>query len=136
MSKGNFSEFKAAKSSTWRELQGTFNVLSSSVELIQGQILKHCTDNSGMKWNERKQKPFLSAEVSRYHFEVWGAVVCCMFLLCTLRKFPILFLGGQVWVVRPTHPPTQPLSFSNSRSLSFLCSSRIPSQATGHAVQF
>ena len=49
MSKGNFSEFEASKSSTWRELQGTFNVLSSSVELIQGQILKHLTDNKNVE---------------------------------------------------------------------------------------
>ena len=49
MSKGNFSEFEASKSSTWRELEGTFNVLSSSVELIQGQILKHCTDKKNVE---------------------------------------------------------------------------------------
>ena len=49
MSKCNFSEFEASKSSTWRELQGTFNVLSSLVELTQGQILKHCTDNKNIE---------------------------------------------------------------------------------------
>ena len=49
MSKDNFSEFEAGKSSMWRELQGTFNVLSSSVELIQSQILKHHTDNKNVE---------------------------------------------------------------------------------------
>ena len=36
ISKGNFSEFDAGKSS------------SSSAELIQSQILKHCTDNKNI----------------------------------------------------------------------------------------
>ena len=30
-------------------MEGTFNVLSSSVELTQGQILKHCTDNKNVE---------------------------------------------------------------------------------------
>ena len=49
MSKGNFSEREAGKSSVWRELQGTFNVLSSSTELIRSQILKHHTNNKNVK---------------------------------------------------------------------------------------
>ena len=49
MSKGNFSEYEAGKSSTWRELQRTFNILSSSVQLIQGQILKYHTDNKNVE---------------------------------------------------------------------------------------
>ena len=65
---------------------------------------------SGVKRNERKEKPFLSAEVGSYHFEVWGAAACCTFLSHALRKFPILYLGGQFWVVPPTH------SLSSSKS--------------------
>ena len=49
MSKGNLSKFQGGKSSTWRELQGTSNVLNSSVELIQSQILKHRTDNKSVE---------------------------------------------------------------------------------------
>ena len=49
MSKAHFAEFEAGKSSTWRALQGTFNVLSSLVQLIQDQILKHRTDNKNVK---------------------------------------------------------------------------------------
>ena len=49
MSKHNFSKFEAGKSSMWRELHGTFNVLSSSVKLIQGQILKHHTYNKNVE---------------------------------------------------------------------------------------
>ena len=49
MSKGNFSKFEADKGSTWRELQSTFNVLRSSVELIESQILKHRTDNKNVE---------------------------------------------------------------------------------------
>ena len=45
ISRGNFSENEAGKSSTWRELKGTLNVLSSSVEIIHSQIVKHHADN-------------------------------------------------------------------------------------------
>ena len=48
ISRGNFSENEAGKSSTWHELKGTLNVLSSSVEIIHGQILKHHTDNKNV----------------------------------------------------------------------------------------
>ena len=45
ISRGNFSVNEAGKSSNWRELKGTLNVLSSSVEMIHSQIVKHHTDN-------------------------------------------------------------------------------------------
>ena len=48
ISRGNFSENEAGKSSTWRELKGTLNVLSSLVEIIHSQILKHQTDNKNV----------------------------------------------------------------------------------------
>ena len=43
---------------------------------------------SGVKRNETKEKPFLSAEVSRYHLEVWGAAVCCTLLFARFAKVP------------------------------------------------
>ena len=43
---------------------------------------------SGVKRNERKENPFLSAEVGSYHFEVWGAAVCCTFLFARFAKVP------------------------------------------------
>ena len=43
---------------------------------------------SGVKQNKRKEKPFFSAEVGSYHFEVWGAVVCCMFIFTRFVKVP------------------------------------------------
>ena len=48
ISRGTFSENEAGKSSTWRELNGTLNVLSSSVEIIHTQIVKHHTDNKNV----------------------------------------------------------------------------------------
>ena len=48
ISSGNFSENDAGKSSTWCKLKGTLNVLSSSVEIIHSQILKHHTDNKNV----------------------------------------------------------------------------------------
>ena len=58
-----------------------------------------CLWRSGVKQNERKEKPFLSVEVGSYRFEVWGAAVCCTFLFARFAKVPLLFLGGQAWVV-------------------------------------
>ena len=46
---------------------------------------------SGVKRNERKEKPFLSVEVGSYHFEVWGAAVCCTFLFARFAKVPHSF---------------------------------------------
>ena len=48
ISRGNFSANEAGMSSIWRELKGTLNVLSSSVEIIHSQIVKHNTDNKNV----------------------------------------------------------------------------------------
>ena len=48
ISRGNFSLNEANKSYTWRELKGTLNVLTSSVEILHSQILKCHTDNKNV----------------------------------------------------------------------------------------
>ena len=59
---------------------------------------------SGVKRKERKEKLFLSTEVSRHHFEVWGAAVCCTFLFARFVKVPHS-LSWWASLGRPTHPP-------------------------------
>ena len=48
ISRGNFSDKETGKSFTWHELKGTLNMLSSSVEIIHSQIVKHHTDNKNV----------------------------------------------------------------------------------------
>ena len=59
---------------------------------------------SEMERKERKENPFLSAEVCHYHFEAWGAVVCCMFLFVRFAKIPHSFSWWTSWG-RPSLPP-------------------------------
>ena len=75
---------------------------------------------------ERKKREALSLCGSHYHFEVWGAVVAAHFFLRALGKFPILFLGEQVWVM---------CSWSHSFSLTLFevshCYQLIPAEMPG-----
>ena len=48
VAKGSFTEVEAMQSSTWRELKGTFYVLSSYLKQLQGMMVKHRTDNQNV----------------------------------------------------------------------------------------
>ena len=41
VAKGSFTEVEAAQSSTWKELQGTFYLLSSYLKQLQSMVVKH-----------------------------------------------------------------------------------------------
>ena len=48
VAEGSFTEVEAAQSSTWRELKGTFYMLSSHLKQLQGMVVKHRTDNQNV----------------------------------------------------------------------------------------
>ena len=48
VAKGSFTEVEAVQSSTWREIKGTFYMLSSYLKQLQGMVVKHRTDNQNV----------------------------------------------------------------------------------------
>ena len=48
VAKDNFSENEIGQSSTWRELKGALNVMKSCVNILEGNTVKHQTDNQNM----------------------------------------------------------------------------------------
>ena len=48
VAKGSVTEVEASQSSTWRELKGTFYVLSSYLKQLQSMVVKHRTDNQNV----------------------------------------------------------------------------------------
>ena len=82
------------------------------------------------EWSETDRKKrealSLSAEVSCYHSEVWGAAVCCTFLFARFAKVPHS-LSWMASLGRPTHPPFELLKKQKSHAdKPFLCSLWFP----------
>ena len=48
VAKVNFSETEIGRSSTWRELKGTLNVMHSYIDCLKGKTVKHRTDNQNV----------------------------------------------------------------------------------------
>ena len=87
---------------------------------------KLCFSLAGWSETERKRREALPLCGSRYHFEVWGASVCCTVLFARFAKVSHSLSWWEI-LDRLTHPPFELFKKQKSHvDKPFLCSLGFP----------